>query len=220
MGIASPPLALTIFAGELSGQKPESLLGFWELSGRFPFSTRKANPARWAINPVQFPTAVPSAGHRPLSTRCTAPAGWAEAGALPLTARRAGAEPTLALVGRVRLRGTLAPADAALAGSSPTTRSAGSGATPADHPPRARTPRRRAVDVLRVRDRRRAVTEGRCDHVRRGSGIGGHRCMKSPQRLRATWGSLCVTPSSTWKPKRPLVRRIATRATATVGACT
>jgi transposase len=40
------------------------------------------------------------------------------------------------------------------------------------------------------------------------------------QRRTATWGSLCVTPSSTWKPKRPLVRRIATRATATVGACT
>ena len=34
-----------------------------------------------------------------------------------------------------------------------------------------------------------------------------------------TRGSLCVTPSSTWKSKRSLVRRIATRATSTVGAC-
>jgi hypothetical protein len=35
----------------------------------------------------------------------------------------------------------------------------------------------------------------------------------------ATWGSLCVTPSSTWKPQRSLVRRIATRATAAPRAC-
>lgn len=35
----------------------------------------------------------------------------------------------------------------------------------------------------------------------------------------ANWRSLCVTPSSTWKPKRSLVRRIATRATAAPRAC-
>jgi hypothetical protein len=34
----------------------------------------------------------------------------------------------------------------------------------------------------------------------------------------ATRGSLCVTPSSTWKPKNSLARRIATRAT-TMVAC-
>ena len=38
-------------------------------------------------------------------------------------------------------------------------------------------------------------------------------------RRIATRGSLCITPSSTWKPKRSLVRRIATRAAAPVSAC-
>ena len=44
---------------------------------------------------------------------------------------------------------------------------------------------------------------------------------RSERALRriATRGSLCVTPSSARKPKRPLVRGIATWATATVGAC-
>ena len=44
---------------------------------------------------------------------------------------------------------------------------------------------------------------------------------RSERQLRrvATWGSLCVTPSSTWKPQRSLVRRIATRATAAPRAC-
>jgi transposase len=35
----------------------------------------------------------------------------------------------------------------------------------------------------------------------------------------ATRGSLCITPSSAWKPKRSLVRRIATRATTPLSAC-
>ncbi len=38
-------------------------------------------------------------------------------------------------------------------------------------------------------------------------------------RREATRGSLCVTPSSAWNPKRSLVRRIATRATLTMSAC-
>jgi transposase len=38
-------------------------------------------------------------------------------------------------------------------------------------------------------------------------------------RGTATRGSLCITPSSTWKQKGSLVRRIATRATTTMGAC-
>jgi transposase len=35
----------------------------------------------------------------------------------------------------------------------------------------------------------------------------------------ATWGSLCVTPSSTWKPQRSPVHRIAIRATTAASAC-
>jgi hypothetical protein len=53
-------------------------------------------------------------------------------------ARSAGAEVGSMAARQVRLRDAVAPADTARAGSSPTTRSAGSGATlRADHPPRA-----------------------------------------------------------------------------------
>jgi transposase len=38
-------------------------------------------------------------------------------------------------------------------------------------------------------------------------------------RVAARRGSLCVTPSSAWNPKRSLVRRIATRAMSTMSAC-
>jgi transposase len=43
----------------------------------------------------------------------------------------------------------------------------------------------------------------------------------SERELRrvATWGSLCVTPSSAWKPQRSPVRRIAIRAATATSAC-
>jgi hypothetical protein len=58
-------------------------------------------------------------------------------------------------------------------------------APPADHGPRSRAPSRIAVDVVRVRDCRRAMAKRRGNHVRRRAGFSGDRCRQPSQRLRA-----------------------------------